>query len=77
MKSDFKITVGSLPDYEDLVAEIYIGEEFVGLLSQEAGPDAIALEIAPANPPLKVDLVTFEEALAHAKKRLAELRKSS
>ena len=77
MNGGFKITVGSLPDYDDLVAEIYIGEEFIGLISQEAGPDAIAFEVAPVESSLKIDLGTFEAALAHAKKRLIELRKRS
>ena len=75
--SEFRVTVCSLPDYEDLVAEIYIGDEFVALLSQERGPDAMAVEIAPRRTPFTTDLSTFEEAMSHAKKRLWELRKGS
>jgi len=75
MNSEFRVTVCSLPDYEELVAEIYVGDEFVALLSQEAGPEAIRMEISPSNAPIKVELATFEEALAHAKNRLWELRK--
>lgn len=35
MNGFYRITVCSLPDYENLVAEIYIHDKFIGLISQE------------------------------------------
>jgi len=75
MNGGFRVVVGSPREYEELVAEIYIGDEFVGLLSQEEGLDSTVFEIAPRNLVLKVPLAIFEEALAHAKRRLWDLRK--
>ena len=73
----YRIDVGSLPDHEELVAEIYVDDEFVGLLSQESGPGHTLFEIGPIADSvcLKVNLVVFEQALAHAKARLKQLDK--
>jgi hypothetical protein len=75
MNTEFKVTVCSHPDYEELIAEIDLAGEFFGLLSQEGGEDVTMFEVAPSRTPFKVRLSTFEEALAYAKRRLAELRK--
>jgi hypothetical protein len=37
---DFSITICGLPTHEQLVAEIYYKEQFVGLISEEEGPAA-------------------------------------
>jgi hypothetical protein len=58
------------------VAEIYVDDRFVGLLSQEQGPEQTIFEAGPIDvSPLKMDLAVFEAALAHAKLRLFELMK--
>jgi hypothetical protein len=76
--SEFKITVGSNIDYEDLIAEIYYGEEFVALISQEDGYERLDVELyAPVDGgQFKFKLSEFEQAVAKAKRRLFELRKS-
>ena len=73
MEEDFEITIASLPDYEELVAEIHIQGKFIGLLSQEAYPKTI-LELQLFGP-VRIDLELFERAVARAKQRLWELRK--
>ena len=72
----FEIIVGSLPDYEGLVAEIYIDGRFVGLLCDDAGPRMLRFDIATDAEPLKLDLNVFEQALAAAKARLWTLRRT-
>jgi hypothetical protein len=75
MSKAYKITVCSLPDYEQLVAEIYLGDEFVGLLSQEKGPEKTMIEInvTGAQRSSKWELALFEQALDEAKQRLSKL----
>jgi hypothetical protein len=77
MSGFYHIKVSSLPDYEQLVAEIYVNDQFVALVSQEMGPDQTQLELtAVEGPPIRMDIVTFENALAEAKRRLSDLGKS-
>ena len=47
MKSKFKITICSDVDYEELIAEIYYDEIYVGLLNQDRGPDQLEIELEP------------------------------
>jgi hypothetical protein len=78
MNASYEIRVGSLVyEYEGLVAEIYINGRFIGLLSEELGPDQILFELAAGEREarVKVDLDVFEKALAEAKRRLHKLRK--
>jgi hypothetical protein len=70
----FEIVVGSLPDYEGLVAEIYIDGRYVGLLCDDDGPRMLRFDVATDANPLKLDLNVFERALAAAKARLWDLR---
>jgi hypothetical protein len=73
MKHTYRTLIASLPDYENVVAEIYVDEFYVGLLSSEEGLKQIKLELngGAASNNLSVDLDTFEQALAHAKQRLS------
>ncbi len=73
MKDSFRIVVGSLPDYEELVAEIYINEQFIGLISQEGGRDQTMIEIKMPDHVFKFPLAILEAALAEAKRRLSLL----
>jgi hypothetical protein len=77
MSASYEIKVGSLVyEHEGLVAEIYINGRFIGLLSEELGPDQILFELAgERDARVKVDLEVFEIALAEAKRRLHKLRK--
>lgn len=71
MSTRYKIIVCSLPDYEDLVAEMYIEGEFIGLLSQEEGRGKFVLEL---NSPLVTSsfpLTDFLEILNDAYHRLS------
>lgn len=79
MSGFYHVTVGSLPEYEDLVAEIYINGKFVGLLSQEAGLEHLTLELASTDEtaPVKIDLAIWERAILEAKERLWALRKTT
>ncbi len=73
----FRIDVTSPAEFDELVAEIYIHDEFVGLLSQESGPGHTVLELGPirGDVVMKLDLAVFEEALNSAKARLQKLPK--
>jgi hypothetical protein len=77
MSGFYHVKVGSLTDYEQLIAEIYINDQFVGRLSQEAGPEQTLLELAaaPGQRPVRLELGAFEKALAEAKQRLWDLRR--
>jgi len=74
----FRIVVGSDPDHEDLVGEIYFDDEIVSVLSQESGIDRIEVEFVPRadGKPWIFRLVEFEETLAAVKQRLSELRRT-
>lgn len=78
LSKDFRIDIGSDIDYEDLVAIIYYKDQFVAQLSQEEGFAKLVIELPSAmncKKPIIVQLQEFEEAIAHAKKRLWELRR--
>lgn len=78
MSAFYHITVGSLPDYEDLVAEIYINDKFVGLICQEKAEGQFLLELAPTDgkEPTIVDLTVFENAVTEAKEKLHKLKRA-
>jgi hypothetical protein len=48
MNSDFEILISSNPNYEKLVAEIYLQGKFIALLNQDEGPEKIKIEF-PSN----------------------------
>ena len=76
--SDFKITICSDQDYEDLIAEVYYKGEFVALISQERGFANLEIRIHPSTKGScwNFQLEDFEKAIAHAKKRLRNLRRN-
>jgi hypothetical protein len=78
MNPRFRITVGSEPEYDDLVGDLYFDDSIVCVLTQEAGLDAAQVEFFP--PPgggiWKFALRDFEEALAALKSRMWKLRRA-
>ncbi len=74
MTEPYSVTVWSHPDYEHLVAEIYVKGEYCGLVSQERGPGhALSLEVPGAGTlpsALVVDLELFEKAVHEARRQL-------
>jgi hypothetical protein len=76
MTHSHRVLVCSLPEYEELVAELYINDRFVGLVSQEGGPEHLALEL-PLSDSLKIELAVFERALTDARERLLRMKKRS
>ncbi len=78
MKSDFRITVGSDSDFEDLVGDLYYRDQIVAVLTQEEGADAMRIELhpAPGGASWHFSLKDFEEALAVLKNRMWELRRT-
>jgi hypothetical protein len=83
MRTEFYIDVGSDPQFEELAAEIYCGEDpqkdFVGIVSQESGFDSLDIEIHPRRDgePWRFKLSELTQALEQAKTRLWELRRVS
>jgi hypothetical protein len=73
---DLDVRVSFDPDYEDMVAEIYIDGRCLALISQDEGRDRPTIEIysEPAMGIRKLPLAELEAAIALAKRRLLELR---
>ena len=76
--SDYRFSFGDDPEFEDLTAEIYYKEEFIALISQDGGFESLKVHIykSPQGEFWDLDLNSFTEAIAFAKQRLWELRKS-
>ncbi len=75
-ETNFEFSVGSDPEFEDLVADIGFNENLVALLTQEQGFDNLRIRLYP---PKNLDfwdfrLDEFEKVLSNAKQRLGELR---
>jgi hypothetical protein len=65
------ITIASVPDREELVAELWLGDEQVGEVSKDArGEFIIELYSAPAGTPWRIRLDDLVAALGEAKARL-------
>ncbi|MBV9948538.1 MAG: hypothetical protein JOZ69_16935 [Myxococcales bacterium] len=48
MNHDFRFTVGSEPEHEDLVGDLYFDDQIVCVLTQDFGFDAMAIDIHAA-----------------------------
>lgn len=79
MTSKFRIIISSDIDYNELCAEIFFEDQFVGILTQEQGFENLEIEIHP--PKNKnfwaFKFSEFESILKSAKEALREMRKSS
>jgi len=77
--NEFSIDVGSDQDHEDLVAEVYFDNEFVGMLTQEAGFGSMEVVIYPRGDgnPWTFRYEDFLRVLREARDRLWELRRSN
>jgi hypothetical protein len=78
MNQQFRFTVGSEPEYEDLVGDLYFDDRIVCVLTQEGGFDAMQIQLhGPAEGGTwTFSLSDFEEALGALKKRMWELRRT-
>ena len=78
MNPRFRITVGSEPEHEDLVGDLYFDDRIVCVLTQEEGFEAMQIELfCPQNGGTwGFPLADFEEALAALKQRMWELRRT-
>ena len=78
MTSKFKILISSDINYDELCAEIFFEDQFVGILTQENGLENLEIEIYP-HPNKKFwdfKFSEFEAALKSAKEALREMRKT-
>ena len=75
--SDRDIIVLSDVDYEDLIAEMYIDGQFIGVLSQESGFQNLQVELhrGDGQSPLAISYDRLQHLLLKAKERLWELRR--
>lgn len=67
----YTVEIASVPDREDAVAEIWLGDEMIAELARESS-SKVVLEIYP-NPngcPWKLDFAEFLAAMEDAKKEL-------
>jgi hypothetical protein len=78
MSPRFRFTVGSEPDYEDLVGDLYFDDQIVCVLTQEAGFEAMQIEIHPPHEgrTWTFSLSDFDSALYALKQRMGELRRT-
>jgi hypothetical protein len=78
MKPRFRITVGSEPEYEDLVGDLYFEDQILCVLTQEEGFKAMKIKLFCQRDggTWSFDLADFEEALAALKQRMWELRRT-
>lgn len=70
MEDKVQIIIGSPPEYEELVAYIYINEQCIALVSQDEGKDKLKLEFyfeGLSDPDKKVDFDVFMAAMQKAK----------
>ncbi|MEJ2120185.1 MAG: hypothetical protein P8Z76_05625 [Alphaproteobacteria bacterium] len=77
MTEEFQITVGSDPDEEELVADIYYSDQIV---AEVTSPDnmssfVVRLHALTEQPKSWLSLAGLEAAIEQAKKRLQELRR--
>ncbi len=77
MSQRFGIRIASPPEYERLVAEIYFGDRFVALVSEERGVgqfdlETPGLELIESSILRKVDLDGFLKAVEEARDCLSE-----
>jgi hypothetical protein len=70
LKSGFRITLFSHPDYENLTAEIYFGDLFVALICQKNEMYWIELSTTSDILGQKFDLTAFVEAVSEARSQL-------
>lgn len=72
MDEPFKIIIASPPEYEELVAEIYIQGKYVALLSRERGDRELDIEfdLSSLEKGKKIDFDLFNRALEVARQRL-------
>ena len=77
MNPGFRCTVGSEPDYEDLVGDLYFDDRIVCVLTQEAGFESMQMELhaPPGGDTWSFPLADFEAALEALKRRMWELRR--
>jgi hypothetical protein len=69
--TNISITIASPPDRDDLVAELWLGDNQIGEVSRDT-KDALWVELYPAlnNEPWRLHLDDLTTALARAKERL-------
>ncbi len=75
--TEFRIIISSDIQYDDLCAEIYFKDQFVGILTQENGLENLEIEIhPPQNTKFWVfKFSEFEAVLKSAKETLWKMRK--
>lgn len=78
MNPQFRITVGSEPDYDELVGDLYFDDNIVCVVTQEEGIERAQIELfsPPGGDRWKFSLRDFENALAVLKKRMWDLRRN-
>jgi len=70
-----KIMICSDTDYDQLIAEMYVDDKYIGLISQERGPNNLVVEFPGPDQyeaviTREVEIEILLEALSKAKKEL-------
>jgi hypothetical protein len=74
----FRVTVGTEPDFDNPIADLYLDDEIVAVIMQEGGYGTFTIELWPRKDGSKwqLDLAGFEQAVAEATLRLRRLNGS-
>jgi hypothetical protein len=77
MTHKLRVDVLSDQDYKELIAECYVDDDCVMIVSEERGPDQLEIEILvrPDGQPRRIEYDVLVELLQEAKARLWELRR--
>lgn len=78
MNPRFRHTVGSEPEHDELVGDLYFDDRIVCVLTQDGGFDLMQIELhgPPQGATWSFPLADFEAALAALKSRMSELRRT-
>lgn len=75
MNARFRITVGSEPEYEDLVGNLYYDDRIVCVITQEKRPEAMEIEYFAPPSGWKFSDEELSTAVERLKQRMFELRR--
>ena len=78
MSQTLSVLAMSSPDHEDLIAECYMGDDCLMIVSQERRPNVLDVEVlaGPDGQPRRIEYDVMIELLQRAKARLWDLRKT-
>lgn len=75
MNEQFRLTMCSDLDYEEMVVDVYYGKDSVALITQEQGLENMKVNLSSSNPKLFLPLDGFIDALKRGQEWLIKSQK--